>query len=345
MIKYFAVAFLSLISGIAFATPLFYTGYVEPLNPMPDGPKPQINLDIVYANFSLQPYNPNTPIPEWYNESYNGRMSGGEPDFLLFDIVANITNYSNRTALISQLSFCVSNASTSFASIFKRSSVNGTVEGLWLDGKWMNVTWIPQNGVIPAHWREGVCIERTFVMGNLTEVQMSINGSLVDVTNRVRLLENDTIMPMSDSIVMTEIIARGEIRFFDPKSWQPSIYMGYYSITNVNLTDGFDNRWQPGQSRLIMLRGILPISSQLTQDIIERLNSNLTLVRVQAANQFEDTYFNGVKHGTSQITTIIDPITLGTASDNSRVYNKVLAENQVFKLDCFQTEAFVEPRS
>ena len=342
MIKYFAVAFLSLISGIAFATPLFYTGYVEPLNPMPDGPKPQISLDIVYANFSLQSYNPNTPIPEWYNESYDGRMSGGEPDFLLFDIVANITNYSNRTALISQLSFCVSNSSNIFN--WTRSTVKGLVEGLWLDGRWINVTWIPQNGVIAGHWREGVNIERTFVMGNLTEVQMSINGSWVDVTNRVRLLENDTIMPMSDSTVMTEIIARGEIRFFDPKSWQPSTNMGEYSITNVNLADGFDNRWLPGQSRLIMLRGILPIASQSTQDIIERLNSNLTLVGVQAFNQFDDSYFNGVNHSTSQITTVLDGITLGTASDNSRVYNKVLADNQVFKLDCFQTEAFVEPR-
>jgi hypothetical protein len=343
MIKYFAVAFLSLISGIAFAIPLFYTGYVEPLNPMPDGPKPQISLDIVYANFSLQSYNPNTPIPEWYNESYDGRMSAGEPDFLLFDIVANITNYSNRTALISQLSFCVSNSSNIFN--WTRSTVKGSVEGLWLDGKWINVTWIPQNGVIAGHWREGVNIERTFVQGNLTEVRMSENGSWVDVTSRVRLLEKDTIMPMSNLTMMTDIIARGEIRFFDPRNWQPSTNMGEYSVTNVDLTDGFDNRWLPDQSRLIMLRGILPISLQSTQDIIERLNSNLTLVRVQAANQFEDTYFNGVKHGTSQITTIIDPITLGTAPDNSRIYNEVLAENQAFELDSFQTEAFIKPRS
>jgi hypothetical protein len=152
-------------------------------------------------------------------------------------------------------------------------------------------------------------------------------------------------MPMSNLTMMTDIIARGEIRFFDPRNWQPSTNMGEYSVTNVDLTDGFDNRWLPDQSRLIMLRGILPISLHSTQDIIERLNSNLTLVRVQAANQFEDTYFNGVKHGTSQITTIIDPITLGTAPDNSRIYNKVLAENQAFELDSFQTEAFIKPRS
>jgi hypothetical protein len=343
MIKYIVVAFLSLTSGIAFAYPLFYMGYVEPLNHMPNGPKPQIGLDIVYANFGLQPYNSNTPIPEWYNESYDGRTSVGQPNFLTFDIVTNITNYSNRTALISQLSFCVGNSSNIFN--WTRSIVNGSVEGLWLDGKWMNVTWIPQKDVVPAHWREGVDIERTFVMGNLTEVWMNVNGSWVDVTNRVTLLEKDTIMPMSNLTMMTDIIARGEIRFFNPSSWQPDTDMPQYSVANINLTDGFDNRWLPGQSRLIMLKGILPISLQSTQDIIERLNSNLTLVRVQAFNQFEDTYFNGVEHSTSQITTVIDPITLGTALDNSRVYNKVLAENQMFELDSFQTEAFIKPRS
>jgi hypothetical protein len=342
MIKYLAVAFLSLISGIAFAYPLFYTGYVEPLNTMPDGPKPQISLDVVYANFSLQGYNPNIPIPEWYNESYYGRTDSGKPSFLYFDIVTNITNYSNRTALITQLSFCVSNSSSIFN--WSRSIVNGSVEGLWLDGKWINVTWIPQNGVIPAHWREGVDIERTFVQGNLTEVRMSENGSWVDVTNRVSLLEKDTVMPMSNLTMMTDIIARGQISFFDPRSWQPETEMADYSVTNVNLADGFDNCWLPDQSRLIMLRGILPIGSQY-QDIVERLNSNLTLVRVQASNQFENPYFSGVLHGTGQITTVLSPITLGTPPDNSRVYNKVLAENQMFQLDSFQTEAFIKPRS
>ena len=318
-------------------------GYVEPLNHMPIGPKPQIGLDIVYANFSLQSNNLNTPVPEWYYESYDGRTSVEKPNFLTFDIVTNITNYSNRTALISKLSYCVSNASHIFN--WTRSIVNGSVEGLWLDGKWMNVTWVPQKDVVPAHWREGVDIERTFVRGNLTEVRMSVNGSWADVTNRVSLLEKDLVMPMNNLTMMTDIIARGEIRFFNPSSWQPDTDMPQYSVANVNLNDGFDNRWLSGQSRLIILRGILPIGSQLTPDIIERLNSNLTLAQVQASNQFEDTYFNGVEHSTSQITTVIDPITLGTASDNSRVYNKVLAENQIFKLDCFQTEAFIEPRS
>ncbi|MGD6853190.1 MAG: hypothetical protein ACQCN6_14110 [Candidatus Bathyarchaeia archaeon] len=339
-LKYFLAAFLSISSGIAFAYPLYYVGYVEPLNRVPEGPKPDLKLDLVYANFTLQPSNSNLPIPTWYDTSRDG-----QPDFLMFDMVVNVTNYSNRTALINQLSLCACNSTVSFLSIFQNcTSSKGTVEGVWLDGKWLNVSWVPSSNGVQGHWREGVTIERSFVNGTLTSVSMDINGSWVDVTDRVRLLEKHTIMPMSECPVLTDIIGSGEIRFFNPRHWQPSAEMPLYSVTNVNLDDGFNNHWEVGQSRLLMLRGVLPISSTSLPDLVERLNSNITLVHIQADTEFQDPTFNGVHTNTHNLENVLDTINL-TTEENCRIYNNVLASNQVFELDSYGVEAFIEPRS
>jgi hypothetical protein len=306
---------------------------------VPEGPKPDLKLDLVYANFTIQHSNSNIPIPTWYDTSRDG-----QPNFLSFNIVVNVTNNSNRTALISQLSLCTGNSTVSFLSLFQRSSSNGTVEGVWFDGKWLNVSWVPSSNGIPGHWREGVTVGRTFVNGTLTAVSMDINGSWVDVTDRVRLLEKDTIMPMSDSIFMTDFIAGGEIRFFNPRQWHPSEEMPPYSVTNVNLDDGFSNCWETGQSRLLMLNGVLPISSKSIPDIVGLLNSTITIVRIQADTEFQDPDFDGVHTNTHTIATVHDTISL-TTEETSRIYNTALSSNQVFKLDSYGVEAFIEPRS
>jgi hypothetical protein len=344
LIKYFLVAFLSISSGIAFAYPLYYIGYVEPLNRIIEGPKPELKMDIVYANFTTQPYTSNLPIPSWYNTTIYG-----QPDFLSFDMVVNVTNYSNRTALINQLNLCAGNSKTGFLNIFQNNTDNkGIVEGVWLDGKWLNISWVPPSDNIPGHWREGVPIERSWVNGTLTSVSIYLNGTWVNVTDRVRLLEKDTIMPMSELSIMTELIARGEIRFFNPPGWQPSEELPLFSVTNVNLDDGFSNRWLSGQSRLILLRGILPIPSVSPYDtlptIIARLNSNATIISIQANTELQNPNFNGVYTDTHDYHTVYNTISLTTVG-NSRIYNKALADNQTFELDSFGVEVFIKPRS
>ena len=288
-------------------------------------------------------YEANLSLPEWYNITRDG-----QPSMLLFDIVMNITNYSSKTALIDYLSLCIGNRTTDFNSIFQQSSLNGTVEGLWLDGKWVNVTWVPSRDNVPAHLREGVDIARTFTNGTLSYVGMSINGSWTDVTGRVRLLEKDTVEPMSDAIVMTDLIARDEIRFFNPHNWQPSAEMGGYSVTNVDLTSGFSDRWSANQSRLIELKGILPLSTKhsgsTAKDVLERLNSNLTLVRIQASTKFEDSLLNGVYVNTNTMITILNTIQL-KSQGVSRKYNSILRDNQVFQPDQFGVEVFIKARS
>jgi hypothetical protein len=224
------------------------------------------------------------------------------------------------------------------------TSNKGIVKGLWFDGEWLDKSWVPSSNGVPGHWREGVNIERSWVNGTLTSVSAYINGTWVDGTDRVRLLEKDSIMPMSELAVMTELIARGEIRFFNPRSWQPGDEMGGYSVTNVNLNEGFNNRWETEQSRLIMFSGILPISARSLPEVVERLNSNITIVSVQADTELQDSNFNGVHTNTHDVPIVYDRISL-TTLNNSRIYNAVLDSNQTFNLDSYGVEAFIEPRN
>jgi hypothetical protein len=341
LLKFMLVGLLSLLSGIAFAYPLYYNGViVVPLNRTPEGPKPDLIMDLNYANFTLQPHNPNTPLPDWYNISQRG-----EPSMLSFQLVMNVTNNSNQTAIVDMFSLCAGNRTINGSSFFEKSSDKGTVEGVWLDGNWVNITWIPPQNNIPGYWREGVDIERSFVHGKLTSVSMSVNGSYVDVTERVRLADKDTIMPMGDSIVMFDLIASGEIRFFNPQNWQPSAELPFYSVTNVNLNSGFNNHWLANQSRLIMLNGTLPISESASLNVVEYLKSNQTLVRIQASTEFENSYINFTHVNTHSLETVLNVINLEPIGNNHQVYNNLLAENQVLQLDQFGVEVFIKTRS
>ena len=342
LLKFMLVGLLSLLSGIAFAYPLYYNGViVVPLNRTPEGPKPDLIMDLNYANFTLQPHNPNTPLPDWYNISQRG-----EPSMLSFQLVMNVTNNSNQTAIVDMFSLCAGNRTISGSAFFERvDDEKSTVEGVWLDGKWVNITWIPPQNNIPGYWREGVDLERSFVHGKLTSVSMSINGSYVDVTERVRLADKDIIMPMGDSNVMFDIIARGEINFFNPQKWDPSAELPFYSVTNVDLNSGFNNRWLANQSRLIMLNGTLPISTSNSPNVVEYLKSNQTLVTITYSIEFENSYIKGTLVNTSLLTTVLDRIKLETTSDNHQVYNKILADSQILQPDQFGVEVFIKPRS
>jgi hypothetical protein len=195
------------------------------------------------------------------------------------------------------------------------NNITGTkdiVEGLWLDGKWFNVSWVAPSYGIPGHWREGVYIERSFVNGALSSVAMDVNGSWVDVTSRVKLLEKDTIMPMSDTTIMLGVFAREEIRFYNPRQWNPIEELPLYTVNNVNLDDGFNNGFEPGKSRLIMFTGTLAIFPKSTPDIVAWLNSNRTIVEILAQTIFQDPVFNGVYANTGCLARAYQTINLTT---------------------------------
>jgi hypothetical protein len=335
--KYFIVGFLSIISGIAFAYPLYYTGYVE--NIIPVGPKPELVMKVVYANFTLKPYNNTTPIPSWYNATIFG-----PPSFLTSNVIINVTNYSNRTVVASNFLVNVCNSTTTFGSVFQSYGFNEIVEGLWLDGKWVNMTWIPQENGVPEHWRQGVDIKTTFLLGNLTSVSMCLNGSWTDVTNRVKLLEKDTVMFMNEIPFCQDFISSHEVYFYDSKKGQHALNVDLIQ-TNVDLSAGFSNSWYPGQSRLILVKGFSLVSPIMHAHVPEYLNSNITLFVMMAITRFANSNFNGVQYQTVNNECNLEPIGLETIADGTRVYNQVVLSNQVIHLDSFGVEVFLAPRS
>lgn len=338
--KIVIAAVLSLSTGVAFASPLFVSHmFVVPLPYVPEGPKADFSIDLIYANFAVQPTNPNTPLPEWYNKNRDG-----DPSSISYNVVLNVTNNSNETALIDMFYICAANSTVKGSTIIKDSTTVGTVEGVWLDGKWVNATWIPlvqssSNIGIVGYWREGVDIKETYTNGTLSSTSMRINGKWVDVTGRINVPGQSSEAPLNNVTVMTGIIAAETLRFVSPQHKYTESEWGYYADIKLPVGPGkFSNYWSPHESRLIMLNGTL-LSSPAT---VEYLKADKTFVRIQASTKLANNYINGTYVDTSLLTGSLYQIKLEPINGSYYEYNMALGENQVFQPDKFGVEVFIK---
>lgn len=137
------IAILAFGIGIAYAAPMLILPNNQLYPHVIEGPKAQFNIDVVYANLTrtdLQPAASGTGIN--------------------YEIVLNITNTADTPATLYQTMFAAAQNVTVRDSIlggsmYSRNSGPGTgtlggyihfggvVEGVRLDGKWVNTTWIP----------------------------------------------------------------------------------------------------------------------------------------------------------------------------------------------------------
>jgi hypothetical protein len=115
--NFLLIGLLSLLVGSAFASPLLIVELdeIRPFNEsLPKGPTANINVNVVYANFSI------------------GDTSGDLTDISYF-VVLNITNYSNDWGKIDIVQFSAAqNITTGMPS---GSPSFGTNWGVLLDGK------------------------------------------------------------------------------------------------------------------------------------------------------------------------------------------------------------------
>ena len=150
-------AILSLLVGIAFASPLLYSNLDVQLFPrVPEGPKAKFSVDIVYADFQAVDYQ-DTGV--FYNEKGQVDRTETYPATdITYTVVLNVTNLSDQPATIYELAFTAAQdisvqQSILGGTIYDRgpiegfndpgSQFGGIVDGVYLDGKWTNVTWIP----------------------------------------------------------------------------------------------------------------------------------------------------------------------------------------------------------
>jgi hypothetical protein len=251
------------------------------------------------------------------------------------------------------------------------------LDGVWLDNQWLNVTWLP-NGqwpmfpndpsanitkIIPplpadaqtnGTWIEGVhvcenlAITKTDSGVNVTSAtqHVFVNGTWVDVTGRVRMDHKQPYVIATDTMInhmlcfetekMGHYANQAEFNTAHPQVDENKLYPQRFIWSG---DDGFNNTWQPGESKLIQLRGtwyvddigLLKAGKITLYAAVSSYFEDLEAVRVQYSNTFST--ITNVKH--------VDV----TKTETGYLYNTALDGNETFQLDQFGVQAFIEPRS
>ncbi len=356
-------AILSLSLGIAAASPLLVTELeIRPWITQVQGPTTEFDIDIVYANFTVQ--NPNLPLT----------VDSG-PTISYFAVI-NLTNPSDYPAYLTGVSFWagqkILNTTNQFT--FEQEGNWGHGEGwdakgAWVDGTWYNVSWVDgtypyfdENGTMTqwpfpvsadsGYWMEGVQVyQRTIHNNEGTNVYtyLNMNGTWTDVTGRITVdtPENGPSYRMTGSISDKRL-------YFQSVALQSENFtlsdrnLSFISTKNVWAGEGaFDNLFEPNESHLIVLAGSWEARKySVDTNPIDTLQAGNIQLMIKASTDVNincETGNNTILE-TWTDSTVIKQITV-TQTGNSYIYNTELSENQMFRLDQFSVEAFIVPRS
>ncbi len=410
--KLIAVAVLAVLSGTAFAAPMLVYD-VKPYPHVPEGPKAYMNVDMVYANFTvtegektvtyteLQPPDNDT----WTDENVTRPFRGSDvPDYsnwtevsvtetiketnITYTAVANITNISDRVGYLYEAGFAAAQDVETINSAlggmyFNRDfpaymapNYGGIVDGIYLDGKWLNTTWfpgkdyplnvysiltsdhvalsaipqLPENATEDGTWIEGVPIAEYWNNTGLAATHIYINGAWVDVTGRV---QPHNPQPM---IILTGTIANLVLTPSVPlytnmgnttagpvtgpiEGWG----MGGGKSLNYIGGRGFDRAWLPHQSRLIRFNGTITLSGEINNadHVKALLESGAIDLFGSATSYINNMPVNGTFTNTVSAATCIKPITLQKTSDGY-LYNAALGPNDYFQVRPDGVEVYIK---
>lgn len=368
--KLIICAVLSLTIGIAAATPLLASELqITPFISHVKVPTADYNLDVVYANFTLQ--NPDTPITE---------NSG--PTISYFAVV-NVTNPSEYATKLHSLSLVAAQKITNstgqapFGTTGNWSTGSGwEAKGAWVDGVWYNVTLVDgsypsfdENGKLTqspfanssnSHWMEGVQLYKWTVgneSGTTTNIYLNMNGTWVDVTGRITVeYPTESSFSIEGALVMQNIFFQDIVRGTDTSENVNASgeftddSFGYSSTRNIITGDnyGFDIRFEPMQSRLIVISGSYQITSQWSDGKqLEALQSGKVDIKINSNNALADErpeIVDNTMIDTWAEATVLQQITV-TKIGSSYIYNAALQGNQMFNIDQYGVEATIVPRS
>jgi hypothetical protein len=330
--KQLLAAVLSIVSGLAFAAPLLIS-HVVPVVITVQGPKADLSLDPVYASFIVQAANADMALPDWYD-----RNRDGDPSLISYNVVLNVTNNSNETAIVDMLYICAAHTFMEGSMFGPKSTIERTVEGVYLDGKWVNTTWVPSNqSLVGGYWRQGVDIQSTYINGNLTQTSMRIGGQWVNVTGRVTVPGQEPSIP-NDQVTMVNPFVGETLTFTSHNSFSQ---IGYSANVQVAVgKEAFNNSWAPNQSRLIMLNG----TSLATASHVADLKSDPTYLHLQVDAMLQSSLTPIAPNhiiDTSSLSNVLCQIKLNQ-NNNRYEYNMALTANQVFESDAFGVEVFIK---
>jgi hypothetical protein len=341
---------LSMLIGTAFASPLLVSELeVRPYSkPLPKGLTADIDVDVVYSNFSI---------------------GDSDEDFIdiSYFVVLNITNNCDDWAGIRIAQFSTAQNVTVGEippdSIFFgenwTNSIGWESEAALVDGEWYNLTWIPPGWREPTtegYWWAGVQLKDKAVGaahgGNLTNIYMNMNGTWVDVTGRVKWLDDEgnlidilpERLPSGSRAVTFSYEYFGEMKIFvtTPTNSSDDSDTGSRLTVETYVPIEFNHNWEPHQSRLIVLSNNRKVSSKLLEPSkIEALKTEPVTFFVSVHSHLTDAI--GV-FDSSSVAEEIKEIQF-EATDDGYLYNTILSDNQMFVMDSFGVEVFIEPRS
>jgi len=351
---------LSMLVGTAFASPLLISELdIIPFPRVPEGPKADFSVSVEYANFTVQ-------------DQASDRTSGGyNLSILDYYIVLNVTNHSDLKAKVARFDFAAAKDITVVPSALRGYSTSSgdasdkghggaaMVEGVWLDGEWLNVTWVPEGGLDEIWGTEGETHPQVISLHEkiFAELNISVssygfgstrftiegsnfwmeliytNGSWIDVTGRVEVKEKPYVSVTNSLLhLMTNFVET-------PKSNYTSMF-GMSSIYSG--ADGFNNTWAPHQSRLILLTGTMDVGA--FWEGLESLKEGEITLYTGATNYLSDYIVNGTYFNTYSSATELKTVQLDITEDGY-LYNIILSDDQMFVMDSFGVEVFIEPRS
>ena len=356
-LKLLAIALIGLTTGIAFTTPLIIAELeIIPWIRHVQGPTADFEIEVVFGNFTiLEPTKPTSK----------------EDDLSLqYQILLKITNPSDIGASLLHVNFAAAEKITpqSGFPLIGTNSSGGRgwmAEGAWVDGKWYNLTWV--NGTYPhfdrdgnivpspfeapwqfGYWMEGVQVFQRYVNGAIVGIYLNMNGTWIDVTGRIEVNEPDQGSGFSTvNNVVDQLKVFYEIPENSDKSDSEEDDYGFPAIIHVQTGEGFfDNHWEPGESRIILIEGIHGIGSLWgNSKAVEVLNIGSITFKTTTFNVADNDYEmvdNTVEDSGSHANEL-KTVEL-TREGNCYIFNRDLFRNYGFKIDEWNAEVFLESR-
>jgi hypothetical protein len=342
-------ATLSFCIGIAAASPLL----VSELNIRPwithvQGPTAKMDVEVIYANLTLQ--NANNPLT---NDS--------GPTISYFAVV-NITNPSDFTSSLTRIEFLAAQNTGNSSEIigFSNEGAKWEAAGVWLEGKWYNVTLVnvsapsfDMNGnmsvihVLPGqeYWIQGVQLYDRYVNGILVATYLNMNGTWTDVTGKITVDHPSVDNGAPASVIVVEETHNFEnfaVRDYPSNGTVVDQLPGLAMRTVYQLVGEklFNNSWAPHQSRLILINGSWDVRKPYADKTpVAALQSGNLTFRTIASNfiNSETGFSNNTVTDTWSDTTEEKQVQL-SQNGNSFIYNPLSLSNTAFQADKWGVE-------
>lgn len=349
--------FLSLTIGVAFASPLLAAELnIKPFIRHVQGPTADFSVNTVYANFTI--------------------VDGDEPvsyfdgPAIEYFVVLNVTNLSDLGAVLNDVNFVAAEKITNATeSAFWLNGISGSgyeVEGAWVDGVWYNVTYV--SGAYPTidkdgniieessflnsswftpYWMAGIQVLDTYANGTLIATYMNMNGTWTNVTGKINFTRPKGVMPFGGAVSINNTVVNELHVFQTPLKSTHNLEESGTRMEYTWIGEGlFDNYWAPHQSRLIVLQGTRDIKKPwASTETLDALKSGSVTLQTQVFNHVNVTIeiVNGTIADTWSYATELKQVRL-TRNGDSFIYNTILGKNQLFAVDQYGVEVFIETR-